>query len=706
MVRLNFLALLALGAAQFSWGLFLTRYFEFVSYTSLSGAALFISQLICLWGNSWQRGLPLNRWIALPTLAACYIALSNAHIGMPHLVLASAAAVSLLINQWCILRLFRDAESIRQAYSIELIGGVCGVLLWYFGSVHLGFIGFVGVQLLAHGIFWLGQPASIGIKALTLGAFIASLFFIREPLPILDKFVKFNFGENKKLVTLSWNPNAHVALIESKGVDAARTISFDGGSYNSSVPKIEGNFQISGTDIATLRKRYFWALDVALPHMLLKERHSKVALISAVGGQEVIAAKAFNASKIWTIDINGSAQTFAGPLSRSFNSDLFSSDVEVLTGDGRKFIESARSPFDVIQIYSAFNAIYTGLVGLATQPSRLVTIESLRAYVEKLTPGGILHVSQPFREKILSTFTAAFDLSGAKKNHPLLVIRRDHTGPSNLKYGSFLFKKGGWSDAEVDSIETFLAGDKLDKWHLVVDPRADFKREPLNVLPPATDNKPFPRLTSPPLELTSLRICIVALVLLLALSLGQVLHQTKVAKGVGVNALLFGVTYSWGQNIIIVMFQGKLGEPALGLSLGLVFCLCASILGTAMQQNLSKGKNRSTGNVLVACLALVLSGLSGFPNFTIVSMILLFLLVTLQSARFAEILRGTRLHTNYIFWVNGLGFAIGFLLFNLSYVIFGFAVSTTLVASFYGLSLLTQCLGQVGNQVLDVLNPH
>lgn len=688
-----------LGALQFSAVLFLSKYFDFIGYPFYTLLAITLCQMLSLWGNLWtvrlQKCLPI-----LPAITAlAWLALSSVNENSWFsfsLLCAFVALCSQQVQLYYFLQLSEKPHyTLPQRYATELFGAAAGCLLWYFLSATIGFKGFVifaiGFQILFSLLCFVKTVRPLAILP------ALCIFFVSEPQPILNKRERFELVKSGKLLQTAWDPDAHVDLIRL-GHNGQMMLIFDGGQLRSHLPEFRG-------DLPTVTEKYLrsethevWGLDVVLPHRLMHQKsYRRAALISAVGGQEVLAARAFGAEKIWAIDINGSAQKIAAAERLRQGQLLFDQSVQIVHMDGRKFIERSSDKFDVIQIYSAHNASYSGTFGAYLQPGSLATKEALTEYILKLTDNGILHVGLPFYLKIRSGFDSLDILPAEEIPKHLLAIRRKSVSYENDSINNIYFKKQPWTQSEISELIAWLSADSGVEWEILHNPLWSWSQqlgqklkilatlpaqaEPLRA---ATDDWPFTRLTVPPLQLRQIQIGIVLTFLIVLLSAVTLYFKrtsgSRITQELSLS-LALGITYAFAQNLLIIYLQKILTTPAAGLAAAYFVSLLLSAAAALCFQ--SEKKWMLWLFAIGAATLALLRFLANLEFHISLVLIALSLCLILQSSFFAALLTSFKSQLPTLFWMNGLGFVLGFLLHNINFVYFGLNTSVTVLGCLY-----------------------
>jgi hypothetical protein len=133
----------------------------------------------------------------------------------------------------------------------------------------------------------------------------------------------------------------------------------------------------------------------------------KSALILGSGsGLEVLLAGQAGASRTTAVEINPAILKLARGLS-PFAGDVYGRPgVELRVEDGRRFLESSRDRYDLIQM----SFVLTGNqqpASFALVEAPLYTVEAFRLYLDHLSPGGALALIDESRERVLRQFLTA-----------------------------------------------------------------------------------------------------------------------------------------------------------------------------------------------------------------------------------------------------------------------------------------------------------
>jgi hypothetical protein len=122
---------------------------------------------------------------------------------------------------------------------------------------------------------------------------------------------------------------------------------------------------------------------------------SRVLVLGAGGGADVLMALRFDASRIDAVELNPHLVGLVRGRFAAFAGDLYRhSRVHVHVGEARHFAEVSGELYDVllISLLDSFSAAAGGLH--ATADGTLYTVEALGVYLSRLAPGGLLSITR------------------------------------------------------------------------------------------------------------------------------------------------------------------------------------------------------------------------------------------------------------------------------------------------------------------------
>jgi len=647
-------------------------------------------QLISIWSNIWFEKINQLRYHFYFIYLISFLILSLANQNWSVLPLFMVTIFIVTFIQSEIIRIFHEKRHLIELYyPLEMLGGALGTVFWYFYAGEIGFKGFAITCFLLTLILFSFEKIKWFVKFGYLICGILVLLFLAEPQSIATPLKRDDYIKDKQILSFAWDVSGRVELFKVLSRDDFRVISFERGPQ-STIFHFDSNYEKLKSDYLSSKATGLWGLDVILPHYILDQKANNVLLISAVGGQEVLAAKAFQAKRIIALDINRSAQLMASQYDKDFNGDLYK-DVEIVTADGRTYVEKSSELYSIIQIYSAHSTSYMSSLGALFQPSSLITTEALLSYVEKLEDGGILHLAMPNLQKIKATFDLAFGEDFIFNQNKLLVLKRKGKSENLV---SFLYRKKGWSSLEVNSISQLLKNDKEKEWDLIIHPM-DSTQEKFESLKRyaieftnadsefigSSDNWPFFKIVKKIMVFDEFRILILNFFIVLVIITISFFTEKRTEKRSMLLLLLLGASFSIAQNIIIYKMQSLFGLPARGLMLAFILMLFVSAISSYCFYKKLYTHQFALKFYLICIPFIVIAHFLGKEAFCLTLSLSMFW----NGHFFINILSRTKDYLGKSFWYNGLGFVLGFFIYNSIFVLFGFQ---NLVFIFCGFILL------------------
>ena len=174
---------------------------------------------------------------------------------------------------------------------------------------------------------------------------------------------------------------------------------------------------------------------------------------------------------------------------------------DIQAGEGRSFLRSSRTNYDIIQINSNHTSSSIAAGSGAMQSAYLQTVEAYEEFFGHLNTDGILHINHHIYPKMAATAAQAWANMGRKNFRDHILVFESSGQHDNLP--TMLIKMTPWTQEEVAKTDAFMG-----IFDLVVNPhepeksflsepffQPDFPRElaakiPYRVIPP-TDNQPF-----------------------------------------------------------------------------------------------------------------------------------------------------------------------------------------------------------------------
>ena len=206
---------------------------------------------------------------------------------------------------------------------------------------------------------------------------------------------------------------------------------------------------------------YLDFLTSALPYHLL---HTPAVLVlGAGGGTDVLQALGLGARTVDAVELNPQVVTLVQETFGDFSGRPYRlPGVHFHLAEARGFVESHAQRYDLIQValLDAFSTAAAGLHGLAE--TYLYTTEALGAYLDHLTPGGLLAITRwvtlPPRDplKLFATAVAALEARGIREPGAHLVMIR------GWKTATLLVKTTPFTPRELAAVTAFREARAFD----------------------------------------------------------------------------------------------------------------------------------------------------------------------------------------------------------------------------------------------------
>ncbi|MHC4758515.1 MAG: spermine/spermidine synthase domain-containing protein [Planctomycetota bacterium] len=496
--------------------------------------------------------------------------------------------------------------------------------------------------------------------------------WVFSPLGIPGLSLDITLAQNKSLVYYQALSDVEVADVRYSPLARLDSIKgptiryFPGLSFNYQGELPEQLLIISDTDGITAvnhfekfeELRCYDFMSSALAYHLTEE--PTVCVIGAGGGSDICQALAGGAKEITAVEMNSQITDLMKNNFDKFSSSLYKrQDVDVITAEGRSFLETTEKRFDVINIsmLDSFSASSAGLYAL--NESHLYTIEAILGAMEKLNDKGILTITRvmktPARDgpKMFATLVEALKRAGIERaEEHLIMIRSWSTVTIAVSREAFTEQQATAARqfARERSFDVvYLPGikpDEVNRFHMLEEPvyyqaaqnilsdnRDDFYRDhPYNIRP-ATDDRPyffdffkwktlgvmirsmgrqwllFSEWGYLVLAATLLQAVIASAVLiLLPLIFTRDIKTVRGGKAATVfYFLLLGMAYMFLEMGFIQKMTLLIGHPVFGVAVTLSVFLFFSGCGSLLSEHIIKSDYR---RILTAVVMIVLLGLA------------------------------------------------------------------------------------------------
>lgn len=659
--------------------LFLTKYVDYIYFPYYSMLVISFTQALGMGLLSFKNILNKAKNVFALLYLLSLVALSQTNISSSVGINVFCLFIVSAFYQTEIIKIIEQKkEKFNALYLIEMFGAILGVAGWLAITEKIGFQGFIIIHVSVFIFSVVISDLTNISKILKIILATGLLFFVNEPQPLFNKRDRYQLIDKGQLLDVKWNTVAHVELVESQQFPNRKIILFDGGLLRSIVYEFNGNFSDLREKMLKSINVGVWSLDVVLPAFTLKDQMNNVLLISVVGGQEIMAAKAFGAKQIYAVDVNSAAQKYSHTRLNEYNGKIYENNVHVYTKDGRQLAEELNLKFDLIQIFSASNAAFMSGLGSGLRPSSLITADAIETYFDKLTDNGILNLSQANYPQIKKTIEYVSQKRNYQNN--ILAIRPAF---EEAMIKSFYVKKSAWTKEQIEEIINWLGQDRKNKWDILIDPfegETKSGKELSNLFPAsknkdkiATDDWPFVNLIQHPLELPQAQALSLVFVLLIVGFLAYTYLIAKMKNNKSLSFFFIGLLFGLLQQSLMHLLQKNIGRPDYGLGVTLILCLFISICTIY----LSTVKNKINYKLAFFALFFTLIAIAIKNELSMV-----FGLVTIiffQSLLFIKLIQQENNQIRWAWGTNGLGFVLGVCSYFLIFSLIGFTLTVGLM---------------------------
>jgi hypothetical protein len=344
------------------------------------------------------------------------------------------------------------SDNISRLYSFDLAGAACGCLLVIpLLNVLGGPQAMLAIAVLAAVACWLllpvGPPRVLYVLPLLLLVPLGTSLILGPSNPWLKLHYVKGRDEGEALFT-KWNSSSRITVVQVNR-DRKKTWIIMDGDAGTLLPDFNG-------DIGSWK--FLQGRVSSLAYHI--KPAAQTLIVGPGGGIDVLTALTFGNRDITGVEINpitvddvmrGAFRDFTGGL-------YFRPEVRIHVDEGRSFIRRTPHSYDVIQATLVDTWAATAAGAFALTENNLYTVEAFKDYFAKLKGDGILtftrwNLDPPQQDlRLVSLTRAAMQELGLTKPERAMVVVREK-GQSEAVECNFLFKKSGFTDAEVQTIE-------------------------------------------------------------------------------------------------------------------------------------------------------------------------------------------------------------------------------------------------------------
>ena len=224
----------------------------------------------------------------------------------------------------------------------------------------------------------------------------------------------------------------------------------------------DGPLAIVRHDAPSPPPAYLEDLTSALPYRLVET--PRVLVLGAGGGAAVLQALGAGAESVDAVELQPHVVEMVRSRYRDFSGGVYERpEVRIHIAAPRAFIEASEDEFDVIQVI----AIGSSIAGLhALEAQRLLTVESVRAVLSRLSAGGVaaftVRARLPPRDGVRLLATVLDALEAESTGPP-----GDHVGwIRSWSTTTLVVGRSPLSGAQVDAVRAFAGARAFDLVHL------------------------------------------------------------------------------------------------------------------------------------------------------------------------------------------------------------------------------------------------
>lgn len=361
-----------------------------------------------------------------------------------------------------------------RVYFADLVGSALGALLVLPTIAPLGVERALSLACAAMAIVTalLARPKSVRARAVTMIALAVSAVAIAVP----DRVFRMTWPRGSMLADA---PSIETMAWDALGRVEVSPVRFDQQGYDD-FPALRGRdprfarrlrrmlthnnyaftyaFDYDGTrsSLAGIEQTLY-----AAPYQAGAAREPRVAVLGAGGGIDVLAALAFDASRVTAVEVNRAVvDLLRGRYRSEFGRWVDDPRVRLEVDEGRHFLASHDDLYDVIQLTSVESGAGAPSSAHVFSEAFVYTEEAFGLYLDRLSDQGILsvmHVEQAYPREMLRVLTTAVSALRARGiDDPSRHVVTLSASPA--AFVSVLVKKSPFTDEEVRRLENWSQG--------------------------------------------------------------------------------------------------------------------------------------------------------------------------------------------------------------------------------------------------------
>ena len=263
-----------------------------------------------------------------------------------------------------------------------------------------------------------------------------------------------------QIIYRRWNAISRIDVVANAGVHQYPGLSY---LYKGDLP-IQIGLSVDADSLLpiTLSQPDEFKAAAFLPESIVFDLRpqANVLVLDPGAGLGVLQALAGTASRITTVVENPLIYLAVSKTVPGFN--VFDDPrVKKVSETGRIFLASESSRYDVIflPLTDAFRPVSSGAYSLGEDYS--LTVESLKSFLDRLTPGGVLVLSRWLQSppseslRLAATLIEALEQAGFDPREALILYR-------GIQTMTFIVKPSGWGAVELQKVRAFAEERKYD----------------------------------------------------------------------------------------------------------------------------------------------------------------------------------------------------------------------------------------------------
>ena len=356
----------------------------------------------------------------------------------------------------------RISSRMSRLYAFDLVGAAVGCLLIVWTMPRLGGSGSVimAAALGTTAALAFTSKTSFRLASLAMAITIGAFSFVAS------KYIPIAITTNKRASTFKdvpiytkWNTFSYIELYQRKAQNADstlfRTFVIDGGTAATGMKDLSGGLDQS-------QKKFPSDTSYSSAVAYLHIPNPSILIIGSGGGRQVLDGLHRNAKKITCVEINPIITDVAKNKMNDFWGGLFRQpNVELITEEGRSFINRSNQQFDVIISSHTISNAAVASGALSLSENYVLTKEAFEKYYEHLSPEGTIYFTRP-ESQIARLFTTGREVLAdngitdfANHFYAFRVPPTPRDGKTSFSAG-FVMKKSAFTKGEIRAMDSLI----------------------------------------------------------------------------------------------------------------------------------------------------------------------------------------------------------------------------------------------------------